>query len=178
MRGGSDPTGGHYSACHFAGCSYGRLFSAGSVLVASLSHTTVFLGSVTVGTTSAAQTITLGNGSSTPLSITSLAITGTNASDFAEIADTCGPSLAAGGTCTIGVTFTPSASGQRTGTLSITDNATGSPQTASFTGTGNPDVILSWGASPSSGVAGYNVYRGTSSAGQRVAALHVSATAI
>ena len=133
---------------------------------ASLSPTTLSFGTQPVATTSAAQTLTLNNGGSATLSISGLTITGTNAGDFARIADTCGSSLAGGGNCTIGVTFTPSATGQRTATLTITDNASGGPQTATFTGTGSPDVILSWGASPSSGIAGYNVYRGTTSGGE------------
>jgi titin len=74
--------------------------------------------------------------------------------------------VAAGGNCTIGVTFTPSAAGQRVATLSFTDNASGSPQTVSLTGTGSHDVILSWTASSTSGVVGYNVYRGTTSGGE------------
>ena len=132
----------------------------------SLSATTLSFGTQPVATTSAAQTLTLNNGGSVPLSISGLTITGANSGDFVEVADTCGSSLAGGGNCTIGVAFTPSATGQRTATLSITDNASGSPQTATLTGTGSPDVILSWGASPSSGIAGYNVYRGTTSGGE------------
>jgi hypothetical protein len=93
-------------------------------------------------------------------------IGGTNSGDFAEIANTCGGSLAAGSTCMIGVTFTPLSAGQRTATLSVTDNASSSPQAASFTGTGMVDVILSWGVSPTTGVVGYNIYRGTSSGGE------------
>jgi len=60
------------------------------------------------------------------------------------------------------VTFTPSVDGAEAATLDIWDTASGSPQTVNLTGTGIPDVILSWSASPSSGVEGYNVYRGTS----------------
>jgi len=130
---------------------------------ASLSTTSLDFGSQPIATTSAAQTVILSNGGGAALSISSLAISGANASDFAEVADTCGSSLAAGDTCTIEVTFTPSAAGQGTATLSVTDNASGSPQGVSFTGTGSPDVILSWVASPTSGVVGYYVYRGTSS---------------
>jgi hypothetical protein len=100
------------------------------------------------------------------LGVTSLAITGANASDFAEMADTCGSSVAAGGTCTIGVTFTPSAVGQRAATLGITDNASGSPQTVNLSGTGSHDIILSWIASSTSGVVGYNIFRGAASEGE------------
>ena len=44
----------------------------------------------------------------------------------------------AGGNCSIGVTFTPTAAGSRSATLSIGDNATGSPQLVNLTGTGAP----------------------------------------
>jgi hypothetical protein len=132
----------------------------------SLAPGSVSFGSQPVGTTSAAQTIILSNAGSTALSISGLAISGTNSGDFAEIADTCGSSLKAGSTCTVGVTFTPANPGQRTATLSVTDNASSSPQAVSFTGTGSADVILFWGASPTSGVVGYNIYRGTSPGGE------------
>jgi len=132
----------------------------------SFSPTTLPFGTQPVATTSAVQTITLSNGGSAAVSISGLTIMGANPGDFEEIADTCGSSLAAGGNCTIAVTFTPSATGQRTATLTITDSASGSPQTAICTGTGSPDVILSWGASPSSGITGYDVFRGTNSGGE------------
>jgi hypothetical protein len=132
----------------------------------SLSPTSLSFGSQSIATTSAAQTVTLTNGGATTLSITSLAITGANSADFAEIADTCGSSVAAGRNCTIGVTFTPSLASAETASVSITDNASNSPQTASLSGTGSHDVILSWTASTTSGVVGYNVYRGTTSGGE------------
>jgi len=131
-----------------------------------LSPSDISFGSQPIATTSAAQTITLSNGSSTALGITSLGISGADPGDFAEIADTCGSSVAAGGACTIGVAFSPSVAGQRSATLSITDTASSSPQVASLTGTGTHDVILSWGASPSIGISGYNIYRGTSPGGE------------
>jgi hypothetical protein len=66
----------------------------------------------------------------TPLTYT-VDVTG----DFAQT-NNCGSSIAAGATCTIAVTFTPSGYGRQTGTLSLTDNAAGSPQTVSLSGTG------------------------------------------
>jgi len=48
----------------------------------------------------------------------------------------CPPSLAASSSCTIMVTFTPSAAMKQTGTLTITDNANGSPQSVPLSGTG------------------------------------------
>ena len=55
--------------------------------------------------------------------------------DFGE-SDNCGSSLASAASCIINLTFTPPAVGTVTGTLSITDNASGSPQTVSLSGTG------------------------------------------
>src|SRR5260370_16006660 len=105
--------------------------ASGPAPVASVSPTSLTFASQTTGTTSAAQTVTLSNTGNAALTITSsIAASG----DFAE-ANTCGSSVAAGANCTIGVTFTPTASGTRTGTLSITDNASGSPQTVIRTGT-------------------------------------------
>jgi hypothetical protein len=142
-----------------------------SVPIASLSPTSLAFGSQPIDETSAAQTATLSNTGNAALSISTPALTGTNASDFAQT-NTCGSSLATGASCTIEVTFTPSVAAAETATLSITDNASGSPQTVNLTGTGIPDVILSWSASPSSGVEGYNVYRGTTSGGESTTPLN------
>ena len=133
--------------------------------VANISPSSLTFGSEPVDMTSSSQVITLSNTGSAALTISSIAFTGTNATDFTE-ADTCIPSVAAGGNCTIAILFTPAASGTRTASLSITDNASGSPQAASLSGTGSHDVILSWTASPTSGIAGYNIYRGTASGGE------------
>jgi probable HAF family extracellular repeat protein len=108
---------------------------------AKLSPTSLSFGVVTIGTMSPTQTVTLTNVGTTTLTITGIAITGTNAGDFAQT-HTCGSSLAAGASCAISVTFKPTQIGTRTGTLSITDNAPGSPQTVSLSGTGT-DVELS-----------------------------------
>jgi fibronectin type 3 domain-containing protein len=115
--------------------------------------------------TSAAQTVTLSNTGNAPLSITSLAFTGTNASDFDQ-SNTCGSSLAAGANCTIVVMFTPSVTGTEAASLSVSDNASGSPQSVPLSGAGTHDVILTWTASTTPpAVVGYNVYRGTTSGG-------------
>jgi len=112
----------------------------GSGVTVSLSPTSLTFGSQNVGTTSAAQVATLSNPGSTALSITSIAVTGTNSGDFAIPTKTCGASVPAGGNCTINVTFTPTAAGTRTATLSVTDSASNSPQTTSVTGTGTTAV--------------------------------------
>jgi hypothetical protein len=107
--------------------------------------TSLNFGNEPVGSTSAAQTITLSNTGTGPLTITSIAVTGTNSGDFAET-NTCPASnstLATGANCTISITFKPTTIGSRTGSVSITDNAAGSPQSVSLTGTGvEPAVTL------------------------------------
>jgi len=102
---------------------------------ASLSTTKLSLGSVWLGTTSPPKEVTLTNLSTIALDITSIAITGTDAGDFAQI-HTCESSLAAGASCTVSVTFTPAVAGTRIATLKIADNAAGSPQKVALNGTG------------------------------------------
>jgi subtilase family serine protease len=97
----------------------------------SLSPTSLNFGSVTVNTTSAAQTVTLSNGTASAVTISSIAASGA----FAET-NNCGTSLAANSSCTISVSFKPTATGAATGTLTVTDSASNSRQTASLSGTG------------------------------------------
>ena len=85
-----------------------------------------------IATTSAAQTVTLTNNETSALTIVGITTSG----DFSQV-NTCGTSLAAGLECTINVTFTPTMSGGRTGSLTVTDNAPDSPQIVSLTGTGS-----------------------------------------
>jgi hypothetical protein len=58
------------------------------------------------------------------------------AAPFAVSSNTCGASISAGGTCNVGVTFSPAAAGAVTGALTFTDSALTSPQTMTLTGTG------------------------------------------
>ncbi len=97
----------------------------------SLTPTSLSFPARTVGTTSAAKTVTLKNTGTTTLTITSIATSG----DYSQT-NTCGASRTAGQSCTISVKFKPTAKGTRTGTLTVIDNATGSPHTVSLTGTG------------------------------------------
>lgn len=107
--------------------------------VASLSQTTLTFANQPVGSTSAAQTTTLTNEKNTPLSITSVSASG----DFAQT-NTCGTSLGAGLTCSISVTFAPSAPLSRIGSVTITDDASNSPQIVALGGIGvGPAVTLS-----------------------------------
>jgi len=104
-----------------------------------LSSSTLSLGTVAVGNTSAAKTVTLTNHGNVALNFSSI-LTSTG---FAVASNTCGTGIAAGAKCTVGVTFTPTAIGGATGTLTFTDDALNSPQTVSLTGTGSVAVTLS-----------------------------------
>ena len=103
--------------------------------IAKLSPLSLSFGSVVIDTTSPSQTVTLTNVGTTTLSIIGIGITGTNAGNFAQT-HTCGTSLVAGASCSISVTFKPTALGTRTATLNISDNGGGSPQRVSLSGTG------------------------------------------
>jgi hypothetical protein len=96
-----------------------------------LSSASLTFPSTNQGVTSAAQQVSLTNTGNGPLALSTISAGG----DFAET-NNCGVNLDASSSCTINVTFTPSSFGTITGTLSITDNATGSPHTVALSGTG------------------------------------------
>lgn len=109
--------------------------AAATIRKVSVSPTSLTFAKQQVGTTSPAQTVTLTNTGQSKVTITSITVTGRNSGDFTET-NNCGTSLARGARCTVSVTFKPAATGARTGSLSISDNASGSPQKVSLTGTG------------------------------------------
>src|SRR6266851_2976315 len=99
----------------------------------SLSPASVNFSPQIVGTTSAPQPVTLANTGTASLSVSSISAS----QPFAQT-NNCPAVLAAAANCTINVTFKPIVSGNATGTLTIVDNASGSPQTVNLSGTGNP----------------------------------------
>jgi F5/8 type C domain/Pectate lyase superfamily protein/Abnormal spindle-like microcephaly-assoc'd, ASPM-SPD-2-Hydin len=99
-------------------------------------------GSQATGTTSSAQTVTVSNPTSSAASVSSIAVSG----PFAET-NTCGSSIAAGGSCTASVTFKPTAAGSATGSLTV--NAGGVTDTVALSGSGvAPGPVLT--ANPAS----------------------------
>ena len=111
----------------------------------SLSNTRLTYANQVVATSSASQTVTLSNTSALALNISSIVITGTNATDFAQT-HTCGASLSPGASCTISLTFKPTQVGSRAASVTITDNAAVSPQQIALSGTGvtsGPNATLS-----------------------------------
>ena len=108
---------------------------SGSFPVVSLNPNSVDFGTQLNGSTSAPTPVTVTNAGNVTLTISGVSIAGPQAADFAQT-NTCGAPVAPGANCTVNVTFTPGAGGARTATLSISDNAPGSPHTVGLTGTG------------------------------------------
>ncbi len=103
-----------------------------------ISPTSLNFGGLRVGTTSQVRPVTVTNPGTSPAS---LVISGSSiSSQFVIYAPntTCtnGKTVAAGSSCTFGLRFTPTRSSNITGSLSITDNASNSPQTVSLSGQG------------------------------------------
>ena len=105
----------------------------------SLSPSSLSFGNQSQGTASPAQAVTLTNSGASALTINSITATGPNAADFGQT-NTCGASVAAGGNCTINVTFTPSTQTAESASLSIADSDPTSPQSVPLTGTGTAPV--------------------------------------
>ncbi|MBB5873415.1 hypothetical protein F4553_006849 [Allocatelliglobosispora scoriae] len=106
--------------------------STGSATLAA-GPTSLTFGSTTVGGASGAQSITVTNTGTLAATVSSIAASG----DYTQT-NTCGGSIAAGANCTVSVTFRPTATGTRTGSVTVVSSATNSPLTVPLTGTGAP----------------------------------------
>jgi hypothetical protein len=113
-------------------CGGGDASFGGGTPKVTLSGTTVGFGTEVVGATSSASSVMVTNSGTASLRITSIEAT----TNFGET-DDCGSMIAVGASCNIDVTFEPTAAGNLSGTLTIRDNATGSPQVVLLTGTGS-----------------------------------------
>lgn len=102
--------------------------------ILSLSATSVTFAAQANGTTSAADVITVSNTGTAALTVSGVTIGGVDAAMFADTT-TCG-SVAAGSSCTISVTYAPTALGAASATLGIAANVTGSPVNVTLSGTG------------------------------------------
>jgi hypothetical protein len=126
--------------------TYGRgiwqipLASAGTGLTtASVSPASLAFTSQSVGTASSAQTVTLKNSGSTALITTSVSISG----DFIETDNCVNTSIAAGASCNLNVTFTPTGTGSRTGQMTINANVSGGQLSVALDGTGATAGVVS-----------------------------------
>src|SRR6266576_1657234 len=105
--------------------------------------TSLDFGTQPVGVASTPQTVTVTNNNSATVTFSSIAISGTNSTDFSNATDTCSPSgVAAGAQCTVSVTFTPSGPPtlNEVATLVFTDTDVNSPQNVSLSGSGSPSA--------------------------------------
>ena len=103
----------------------------------SLTPTSVGFGSQAVGSISEAMNVTLTNTGGTPLVVSAIRMGGANPAAFVTTADTCtATSVAAAGTCTVGVRFAPGVAGSASASLDFVDDASDSPQRVGLSGTG------------------------------------------
>jgi hypothetical protein len=111
-----------------------------------VSPSIIAFGSVTIGTISVPVTLVITNNTGTFVAFNAspFTFTGPNASDFAVApGGACGAGIAAGASCTEGITFTPSAPPRaESATFNINDNASGSPQSVSLSGTGQASISV------------------------------------
>jgi len=123
-----------------------------------VSPASLALGSVVVGTNgSASGTLTAGGSSVTVSAV------GSNNAAFTVGGLSLPVTIPAGNSAAFTVTFSPQAAGALTAALTFTSNAQSSTTVETLTGTGTAapvhSVNLSWSASTSSNVSGYNIYR-------------------
>ena len=112
-------------------------FATGAEAAAAVTFTPTSLtfAAQAIGTTSPPQSVSVANTGDAPLFINSAAVP--NTLDFTVVNDGCsGLTLGPGTSCSMSITFNPTASGTRSAALTVTDNAANSPQTAPLTGTG------------------------------------------
>ena len=140
-----------------------KLSGTGLALPPTLSASSLSFGAVKAGTVSASQSVTLTNTGSEALSIAGIAVTGADAASFAFV-NNCGTSLAAKASCSIHGHFAPKTGGVLAAAITITDNASGSPQSIKLSGTGEEAIASLSAASLSFGTQKV----GTASASQSV----------
>jgi hypothetical protein len=104
--------------------------------MASVAPASLSFGNQFVGSSSAAQAITISSTGNIPLTIGSVSLSGAQGSDFSQTSSTCGSTLSQGSSCTVSINFTPAALGGGAASLTVADNAAGSPQVTSLSGTG------------------------------------------
>jgi hypothetical protein len=119
---------------------------------AGMSDSSLTFGTVAKGNKSQAKTMTISNGSDDPLQISSIAISGSNSSDFSET-DNCVPIVAPNSSCAINVVFQPADSGNRTASLIINGNAANLPQQVALIGTGGAAPSFDMHADTVKGIA-------------------------
>jgi hypothetical protein len=139
------------------------LTGTGNSLLLSVTPTSTNFGNVTVGNNSSLPVL-LNNTGSGSVTISQSILTGTG---FSLSGLTLPLTLKPGKNASFDVTFSPTSTGNYTGSVSIISNASNSPGISSLSGVGTvpPSVTLTWNASTSQNIAGYEVYRSQVSGG-------------
>ncbi len=147
--------------------------------IANLLPQSLTFGVQAVATVSGPQSVTLHNLGSTALALTQVGFSGPDAASFAIVAagTTCplnSGTIAIASACTVTVDFAPQSGGAKTASLSFTDNASGSPQLVTLTGSATAPTIsispISMNFAPQS--------VGTASALQNITLTNTSASAV
>jgi Abnormal spindle-like microcephaly-assoc'd, ASPM-SPD-2-Hydin len=112
------------------------LLSVAPGQTASLSTTSLNFGNQAFGVTSAPLSVTVTNTGSVNLTFSSISVVGANRPDWAPLSGNCAGNIKPGNACTITAKFTPQATGARSATIQIADNAPGSPQMVTLSGVG------------------------------------------
>jgi arylsulfate sulfotransferase len=123
-----------------AGCGLVQKTPPPARPAATISPNPVTFPATTLGFSSSPIVVSVTDSATGALHISSVAIGGSNPGDFTNT-NTCGGIVASQDSCTISVTFKPTASGQRSETITLTDNAADSPQVINVTGTANAIAI-------------------------------------
>jgi hypothetical protein len=110
-------------------------------------------GDVASGSTSAAQSVTVSNPGTSAAPVSSVSVSG----PFSQT-NTCGSSIAAGGSCTVSVKFAPTSGGSLTGSLSIATSAPGGPLTVALSGTGVTSTTNLAQGQPATASSSYETY--------------------
>jgi len=155
------------------GAVEGGVSGGGGTATLAVTPTSLAFGNQAVGTTSAAQSLTLSNSGTAGATGITVAVT----APFARSGGTCGATLAAATTCTINVVFSPTSAGAATGTATITANVAVSGSPVSLTGTGTTSTAGTASVSPTSLAFG-NQAVGTTSTLQTVTVTNTGTVAL
>jgi uncharacterized repeat protein (TIGR01451 family) len=116
-------SGGNYEATvDFNNGDFFTFSSSFTIPEIEVTPLTLDLGTVNTGSTSPAQAVTIQNLGDVSLSLSNISLSGTDAARFAISSNNCAASLSAGASCTVQLTFAPTAAGSRSALLVITSN--------------------------------------------------------
>ncbi|WP_161554292.1 beta strand repeat-containing protein [Stenotrophobium rhamnosiphilum] len=137
------------------------LSGMGAIATATAAPSALTYADQLINTTSIAQNVTVTNSGGSPLIVSGLTLAGTNSGDFAVSNNGCSAAVAAGASCVISVTFRPTATGARSGSLQVASNSSNGVQQVSLAGTGTAPAAS---MSPSSLAFGNQLIGTTSTA--------------